>query len=276
MEFLFQIGKVSKALTISKEMESCGVKHNNKTYSMLINGFIHLHDFANAFGIFEGMLKSGLQPDRAIYNLLIEAFCKMGNMDRAIRILEKMQKERMQASNRTFRPIIEGFAVAGDMKRALDTLDLMRRSGCAPTVMTFNALIHGLIRKHQVYFQLHVRFFTLRLTSGMSPFFLCVCSQVERAVSVLEKMSIAGIAPNEHTYTIIMRGYAAVGDIGKAFEYFTKIKENGLKLDVYIYETLLRACCKSGRMQSALAVTREMSFQKIPRNTFIYNILIDG
>ena len=116
---------------------------------------------------------------------------------------------------------------------------------------------------------------SLRLTSGMNLFF-CVCSQVERAVSVLEKMSIAGIAPNEHTYTIIMRGYAAVGDIGKAFEYFTKIKENGLKLDVYIYETLLRACCKSGRMQSALAVTREMSYQKIPRNTFIYNILIDG
>jgi len=172
LEFLFQIGKVSKALTISKEMESCGVKHNNKTYSMLINGFIHLHDFANAFGIFEGMLKSGLQPDRAIYNLLIEAFCKMGNMDRAIRILEKMQKERMQASNRTFRPIIEGFAVAGDMKRALDTLDLMRRSGCAPTVMTYNALIHGLIRKHQVYFQLHVRFFT-QTYFWHEPFFLC-------------------------------------------------------------------------------------------------------
>jgi pentatricopeptide repeat protein len=151
--FSFQIGKVAKALSISKEMESCGIKHNNKTYSMLINGFIHLHDFANAFAIFEEMLRSGLQPDRAIYNLLIEAFCKMGNMDRAICILEKMQKERMQPSNRAFRPIIEGYAVAGDMKSALDTLDLMRRSGCVPTVMTYNALIHGLVRKHKVFFK---------------------------------------------------------------------------------------------------------------------------
>jgi pentatricopeptide repeat protein len=119
---------------------------------MLISGFIHLHDYTNAFSIFEEMIKSGLQPDRAIYNLLIEAFCKMGNMDRAIRILEKMQKERMQPSNRAFRPIIEGYAVAGDMKKALDILDLMRRSGCAPTVMTYNALIHGLIKKNQVFF----------------------------------------------------------------------------------------------------------------------------
>lgn len=29
-------------------------------------------------------------------------------------------------------------------------------------------------------------------------------------------------------------------------------------------------------MQSALAVTKEMSAQKIPRNTFVYNILVDG
>jgi len=45
-----------------------------------------------------------------------------------------------------------------------------------------------------------------------------VCLQVERAVSVLDKMSdAASIAPNEHTYIIIMRGYAAIGPMGKRF-----------------------------------------------------------
>ena len=37
--FFIQIGKVPKALNISKEMESHGIKHNDKTYSMLTNGF---------------------------------------------------------------------------------------------------------------------------------------------------------------------------------------------------------------------------------------------
>ena len=45
-----------------------------------------------------------------------------------------------------------------------------------------------------------------------------MCLQVERAVSVLDKMSVAaGIAANEHTYIIIMRGYAAIGPLGKQF-----------------------------------------------------------
>lgn len=103
-----------------------------------------------------------------------------------------------------------------------------------------------------------------------------IIPQIERAVGVMEAMEVAGIKPNVHTYTIIMGGYAATGDIGTAFEYFKKIKEAGLTVDVFVYEMLLKACCKSGRMQSALAVTREMSTRGMPRNTYVYNILIDG
>lgn len=95
-------------------------------------------------------------------------------------------------------------------------------------------------------------------------------------MEILDEMTLAGIAPDEHTYTTIMHGYASLGDTGKAFEYFTKLRCEGMELDVYTYEALLKACCKSGRMQSALAVTKEMSAQNIPRNTFVYNILIDG
>lgn len=99
---------------------------------------------------------------------------------------------------------------------------------------------------------------------------------MEKAVGILDEMNLAGIIPNEHTYTSIMHGYASLGDIGKAFQYFTTLKNEGLEIDVYTYEALLKACCKSGRMQSALAVTKEMSARQIRRNTFVYNILIDG
>lgn len=99
---------------------------------------------------------------------------------------------------------------------------------------------------------------------------------MEKAVEIINEMLLGGIAPNECTYTTIMQGYASLGDTGKAFEYFMRIKNEGLKLDTFTYEALLKACCKAGRMQSALAVTEEMSAQHIPRGTYVYNILIDG
>lgn len=115
----------------------------------------------------------------------------------------------------------------------------------------------------------------LPISNIAKPMFLYVL-QMEKAVEILDEMTLAGVSPNEHTYTNIMHGYASLGNTGKAFEYFTKLRNEGLEIDVYTYEALLKACCKSGRMQSALAVTKEMSARKIPRNTFVYNILIDG
>lgn len=157
-------------------MESHGIKHNKKTYSMLINGFTQLKDYANAFNVFEEMTKSGLVPDQVIYNNIIEAFCKMRNMDRALRIVDKMRRERLQTSSRTFRPIIEGFALAGDMKRGIEVFDLMRQAGCVPTVETYNALIHGLVRKNQVLTFLHPLFcigFSGLITLSNSMAFAC-------------------------------------------------------------------------------------------------------
>ncbi|KAL0299126.1 UNVERIFIED_CONTAM: Pentatricopeptide repeat-containing protein, chloroplastic [Sesamum radiatum] len=217
------MGKVSKALEVSDMMKQAGIKHNMKTYSMLMNGFINLKDWANAFSIFEDVIRDGLKPDVILYNNIIRAFCGMGNMGRAIRTVEEMKKERHRPTSRTFMPIIHSFARAGEMRRALDVFDMMRRSGCIPTVHTYNALILGLVEKRQM----------------------------EKAVGILDEMLLAGISPNEHTYTTIMHGYASL----------------------VILEKLSNT---SLRMQSALAVTKEMRAQNIPRNTFIYNILIDG
>lgn len=37
-----------------------------------------------------------------------------------------------------------------------------------------------------------------------------------KAVEVLDEMLLAGVSPDEHTYTNIMHGYASIGDTGKA------------------------------------------------------------
>lgn len=146
----FQIGKVSKAFEVSKMMETAGIKHNMKTYSMLINGFLKLKDWANVFAVMEDLVKDGLKPDVVLYNNIITAFCGMGNMDRAVRTIKEMQRGRHRPTSRTFMPIIHGFARAGEMRRALEIFDMMRMSGCIPTVHTFNSLVLGLVEKRQV------------------------------------------------------------------------------------------------------------------------------
>jgi pentatricopeptide repeat protein len=99
---------------------------------------------------------------------------------------------------------------------------------------------------------------------------------MERAASIIDEMVLAGVVPNERSYTTLMEGYARVGEIGKSFQYFNRIKDEGLNVDVISYGSLLKACCKAGRMQNAIAVTKEMTSAGFPMNNFIYNILLDG
>lgn len=138
-------------------MESSGIRHNMKTYSMLINGFLKLKDWANAFAIFEDLVEDGLKPDVVLYNNVISAFCGMGNMDRALHTVKEMQKERHRPTTRTFMPIIHGFARAGEMRKALEVFDMMRMSGCIPTVHTYNALILGLVEKRKVNYTFMIK-----------------------------------------------------------------------------------------------------------------------
>jgi pentatricopeptide repeat protein len=99
---------------------------------------------------------------------------------------------------------------------------------------------------------------------------------MDRAASIIDEMTLAGVQPNERSYTTLMEGYACTGEIGLAFKYFMRIKEMGLKPDIISYASLLKACCKAGRMQSAVAVTTEMTGAGLPMNNYIYNILLDG
>lgn len=100
--------------------------------------------------------------------------------------------------------------------------------------------------------------------------------QMDRAASIIDEMVLAGVVPNERSYTTLMEGYARVGEIVTAFQYFKRIKEEGLDVDVVSYGSLLKACCKAGRMQNAIAVTAEMAAAGLSMNNYIYNILLDG
>ncbi|XP_057978869.1 pentatricopeptide repeat-containing protein At5g04810, chloroplastic isoform X2 [Malania oleifera] len=242
----YAVGRdMEEALSCVRKMKEESIELTLVTYSILVGGFAKIGNAEAADRWFEEAKERHTTLNAIIYGNIIYAHCQTCNMDRAEALVREMEEEGIGAPIDIYHTMMDGYTIIGNEDKCLIVFDRLKECGLTPSVITYGCLIN-------------------------------LYTKMEKAVEILDEMSLAGISPNEHTYTTIMHGYASLGDTGKAFEYFTKLKNEGMNLDVFIYEALLKACCKSGRMQSALAVTREMSAQKISRNTFVYNILIDG
>ncbi|XP_043694575.1 pentatricopeptide repeat-containing protein At5g04810, chloroplastic-like isoform X2 [Telopea speciosissima] len=242
----YAVGRdMEEALSCVRKMKREGIEMSLVTYSILVGGFGKIGDAEAADKWFKEAKERNTTLNAIIYGNAIYAHCQTGNMNRAEDLVREMEGGGIDAPIDIYHTMMDGYTNIGNEEKCLTVFERLKECGFTPSVISFGCLLN-------------------------------LYTKMEKAVEVLGEMSLAGISPNEHTYTIIMHGYASLGDTGKAFEYFTKIKEGGLEVDAFSYQALLKACCKSGRMQSALAVTREMSAQKIPRNTFVYNILIDG
>ncbi|KAL6495095.1 hypothetical protein OROGR_030777 [Orobanche gracilis] len=221
-------------------------KPSRREFGLMVNYYARKGDMHRARETFEKMRARGIEPTLHVYTSPYSCLCSGKRHGRSIVMscVRKMRDEGIEISLVTYNILVGGFAKTGNVEAA----ELWFKEA-KDRLKALNAVIYGNI----IY---------------------AYC--MEKAVNILDKMLLARISPNEHSYTTIMHGYASLGDTEKAFGYFSKIKNEGLELDVFTYEALLKACCKSSRMQSALAVTKEMKAQNIPRNTFIYNILMDG
>ncbi|KAH0907923.1 hypothetical protein HID58_039750 [Brassica napus] len=287
------VGKIPKALEVSRTMKEQGIKHNLKTYSMMINGFVKLKDWANAFAVFEDMVNDGMKPDVILYNNIIAAFCGMGNMERAVQTVKEMQKLRHRPTTRTFMPIIHGYAKSGDMRKSLEVFDMMRRCGCVPTVHTFNALINGLVEKRQImqgYASVGdtgkaFEYFTRLQNEGLKVDIFtyeallkacCKSGRMQSALAVTKEMSTRNIPRNSFVYNILIDGWARRGDVWEAADLMQQMKKEGVKPDIHTYTSFISACSKAGDMNRATQTIQEMEALGVRPNIKTYTTLIKG
>lgn len=148
--WIWQLGKITKALEVSKEMEAQGIAHNQKTFSMIMAGYVQLGDTGNAFSVFEDMANAGIKPDVVTYNILVNAFCRNRQMDRAMQLLVRMREGGNVPTFQTYTTIIDGFMKVGDVPMALEIVHDMKMGGCRPTAATYNVVMNGLMRDGQV------------------------------------------------------------------------------------------------------------------------------
>merc|ERR1719453_190778 len=90
----------------------------------------------------------------------------------------------------------------------------------------------------------------------------------------MESMERDGCAPDNISYSTIVKGYCVKGDLDKAFEVFRSMQSNGMAADSIVYNTIMDGCTRHNRMDLVDLVLEDMNTYNIKPSNFTLGILM--
>ncbi|CAM9879311.1 unnamed protein product [Ectocarpus sp. 12 AP-2014] len=135
---------------------------------------------------------------------------------------------------------VTGGAIPEGIQEALRVLLSMRRRGVPADEVTMNSIIDGLVS--------------------------CSTPRVQEAETLLKLMTGWGLKPNQVSFTVMLKGYGRIGDLGAAelmFEVMAADRDQ--RPDVVALNSILDACVRNGDLRRAVEILEQASASALSR-----------
>ncbi|XP_050386587.1 pentatricopeptide repeat-containing protein At2g17525, mitochondrial [Argentina anserina] len=175
------------------------------------------------------------------YRALIHKLCIFRRFDTAYQVLDEMPHS---PDERIFVTLIHGLGRAHLVKKVVNVLDLVARYNQKPSLKIFNSILDVLVKED-----------------------IDIAREFYR-----KKMMASGVKGDDYTFGILMKGLCLTNRIGEGFKLLQAIKSRGVAPNTVVYNTLLHALCRNGKVGRARSLMSEME----DPNDVTFNILISG
>ncbi|XP_038972426.1 pentatricopeptide repeat-containing protein At2g17525, mitochondrial [Phoenix dactylifera] len=171
---------------------------------------------------------------------LLRSFLSSGRPAAALRLLSALPSP---PDDTTLVSLIRALSRAGNPHGAFRVPDLLRPHR-SPSLRLLNSVLDALVQ-HDIDLARH--FFR-------------------------RKMAAFGVRGDERTFGILMKGLCRTNRIAEAFKLLKLMKDSGLTPNPVIYNTLIHALCRNGKVGTARSLMREMNTP----SDITFNILISA
>merc|ERR1719324_353210 len=157
---------------------------------------------------------------------MIDACARSGAMDRVPRLLAAMSDEGVEPDLVTYSSLVKGYSLAGDVRRGFKVVEEMKSSGkLLPDEIMYNVLLDGCARE----------------------------TLVEEALKLLQSMKDSGIAPSNHTLSILVKLLGRAKRVKEAFKTVEDLTaQHGLRPNIQVYTCLIQACLNNRQLEKAM------------------------
>ncbi|ORX94081.1 hypothetical protein K493DRAFT_302265 [Basidiobolus meristosporus CBS 931.73] len=274
---------VSMVGEIKKDMESRGVRLNDRTFNALLKASKIHQDPVGLTQFYREMIDSGIGPDVVTFNTLISAYSKLNDIAKVEQIYKEMRERKVWPDRITFNTLIKAFAGVSQVDRAMEVYRIMQRKGVPPDAVTYNSLIDTFMR--QKNFEASIGIYKSMIKRGVQPTVVtyttlihgCVKdSKLAQAHQLYKEMSSHGIAPNAVTFSTLINGFIQGDQIHAANTIYQDMVNRRICPDTVIFTNLIHGHVKNCKMSKAMQVFRDMSHLGCPPSIVTYSILING
>merc|ERR1719336_2171453 len=98
---------------------------------------------------------------------------------------------------------------------------------------------------------------------------------MNKASQLLEEMGQSSAEPDLITYSTLIKGFCAEGDVDRAFHILDKMKRDGkFSPDEIMYNSILNGCAQQQRVDDALRVLDDMKSRGVSPSNYTLSILV--
>ncbi|KAK4422170.1 Pentatricopeptide repeat-containing protein, mitochondrial [Sesamum alatum] len=180
------------------------------------------------------------------YRALIHKLCTFRQFEVVEQLLDEMPKKiGSSPDDDIFITVVRGFGRARMTREVIRVLDLVPKFGKgAPSLKLLNTILDVLVKED-----------------------IDIAREFYR-----KKMMGNGLKGDDYTYGILMKGFCLTNRIGDGFKLLQVMKTHGVKVNVVVYNTLIYALCKNGKVGRARSLMNEME----EYSDVTFNILISA
>lgn len=288
IDALGKSGQWRKAEQILRRMKREGPQPNVIVYNSMLNSYSKGGVSDKSLDLFDEMKAKGVTPTVQTFGCLIDAQAKRGKVQTALRLFEEMKKSPLKRDVTIYGSLIDACAQAGDWQKAMDILLVeIPKDGVEANLLCYNSALHScsrpgrwkeaLLLLDKIRDDANLKPDVYSYTSAIRACIYSADNQWETGVSLYYQMMAEGIKSNSYSYDACLDAYARGGKVEEAYTLLSSMREEGLRRPgVTNYNSILRACVKTGLMERAKELVHEMRKNSIKPDTITETILRRG
>ncbi|CAG8519155.1 2901_t:CDS:1 [Cetraspora pellucida] len=287
--------QIEQAEQIFKAMKSLEIQPDIRLYNILIRNSIIKLDIKAANKFYNEIIKFGIEPDVYTFAMMIDGCLKVGDQESATKIYSYMINQGVDINSTVVNLLMQLQFEKNDSQMVQNIFDHHFSSpsyynGISPDIKSWTIFLKSKLRltkdieeAYDIYKEFLMQIDNKDLNFQLLPdchvfnLFLTIFAHnygnMTLSQEVYSEMIRRNILPDVVTHTILIEGYALLGQVEKANRQFQIMKSNNIKPNVFTYTSLIKAWAQVGRIDKIKQIYKVMIESGIKPHRATYRVL---